>query len=63
MTTIRFEKAGAIGRVVLANPPFNFIDATYAINLRDAVHRASESNIRVLVIRAEGPLQFRRRCA
>jgi len=55
MTTIRFEQDGAIGSVVLANPPFNRIDSAYAINLREAVHRASESNIWVLVVRAEGP--------
>jgi enoyl-CoA hydratase/carnithine racemase len=55
MTTIRFEQDGAVGSIVLANPPFNRIDSAYAINLRDAVHRASESNIRVLVVRAEGP--------
>lgn len=55
MTTIRFEQDGAIGNIVLANPPFNRIDTAYAVNLRDAVHRASESNIRVLVVRAEGP--------
>ena len=55
MTTIRFEQDGAIGNVVLANPPFNRIDSAYALNLRDAVHRASESSIRVLVLRAEGP--------
>jgi enoyl-CoA hydratase/carnithine racemase len=55
MTTITFEQDAAIGSIVLANPPFNRIDSAYAANLRDAVHRASESNIRVLVIRAEGP--------
>jgi len=55
MKTVRFEKDGAIGSIVLANPPFNRIDSTYAANLLDAVHQASESGIRVLVIRAEGP--------
>lgn len=55
MTTIRFEQEGAIGSIVLANPPFNRLGSAFGINLRDAVHRASESNIRVLVVRAEGP--------
>jgi enoyl-CoA hydratase/carnithine racemase len=55
MTTIRFDQDGGIGSIVLANPPFNRIDSAFALNLRDAVHRASESNIRVLVVRAEGP--------
>ena len=55
MSTIRFERRESIGSIVLANPPFNRIDLQYASSLRDAVHAASESDIRVLVIRAEGP--------
>lgn len=55
MTTIKFEQDGAIGSIVLANPPFNRIGLAFANDLRDAVHRASESHIRVLVVRAEGP--------
>src|ERR1700741_291392 len=55
MTTIRFERREAIGSIVLANPPFNRIDVKYVSGLREAVHAASESDIRVLVVRAEGP--------
>jgi enoyl-CoA hydratase/carnithine racemase len=55
MTTIRFEQDGAVGSIVLADPPFNRIDSVYATDLRNALHSASESNMRVLVIRAEGP--------
>ena len=55
MTTIRFERDGAIGNIVLANPPFNRLDLRFAEALRIAVHRASESDIRVLVVRSEGP--------
>src|ERR1700736_4261553 len=55
MTTIRFERDGAIGNIVLANPPFNRLDLRFAEALRVAVHRASESDIRVLVVRSEGP--------
>src|ERR1700738_822610 len=55
MTTIRFERDGAMGNIVLANPPFNRLDARFAEALRDAVHQASESDVRVLVVRAEGP--------
>ena len=54
-TTIRFEQEGAIGSIVLTNPAFNRIGSAFASDLRDAVHRASESSIRVLVLRAEGP--------
>lgn len=55
MTTIRFDQDGGVGSIVLANPPFNRIGSAFVIDLRDAVHRASESKIRVLVVRAEGP--------
>src|SRR5882757_5977663 len=55
MTTIRFERDGAVGNIVLANPPFNRLDLRFTEALRVAVHRASVSDIRVLVISAEGP--------
>jgi enoyl-CoA hydratase/carnithine racemase len=55
MTTIRFERRGSIGCIVLANPPYNRIDLKYASSLREAVHAASESDIRALLVRAEGP--------
>ena len=53
--TIRFERDGAIGNIILANPPFNRLDLRFSEALRAAVHQASVSDIRVLVIRAEGP--------
>lgn len=55
MHTIRFERQAAVGSIVLANSPFNRIDLQFAESLRQAVHDASESDIRVLVVRAEGP--------
>src|SRR5258706_15533757 len=55
MSTIRFERRESIGSIVLANPPYNRIDLQYAAALREAVHAASVSDIRVLVVRAEGP--------
>ena len=55
MTTIRFERDGVIGNIVLANPPFNRLDQRFTEALRIAVHQASVSDIRVLVVRAEGP--------
>src|SRR5258707_6189549 len=55
MQTIRFECQDAVGRIVLANPPFNRLDLQFSECLRQAVHDASQSDIRVLVIQAEGP--------
>jgi len=42
---IRFERDGAVGNIVLANPPFNRIDLCFAKELRIAMHQASESDI------------------
>lgn len=53
--TIRFDRTGPVGEIVLADPPFNRLDTRYAAALRDAVRAASASDIRVLVVRAEGP--------
>jgi enoyl-CoA hydratase/carnithine racemase len=53
--TIRFERDGAVGSIVLANPPYNRVDSRFAEALRIAVHQASESDIRVLAVRSEGP--------
>jgi enoyl-CoA hydratase/carnithine racemase len=55
MKSVRFEQDGSVGSIVLANPPYNRIDSAYATNLQQAVHAASGSGIRVLVVRAEGP--------
>jgi enoyl-CoA hydratase/carnithine racemase len=53
MKTIRFERDGAIGNIVLANPPFNLVGLQFAEALQDAVHQAGVSDIRVLLVRAE----------
>jgi enoyl-CoA hydratase/carnithine racemase len=55
MKTIRFERHNAIGRIVLANPPANRLDLQFSESLRQAVHDASQSDIRVLLVQAEGP--------
>jgi enoyl-CoA hydratase/carnithine racemase len=54
MTAVRFAREGVIGTILLSDPPFNRIDAQYAVELADAVRQASESDLRVLVIRGEG---------
>ena len=55
MKTIRFERDGSIGKIILANPPGNMLDKRFSECLRDAVHDASESDMRVLLITAETP--------
>jgi enoyl-CoA hydratase/carnithine racemase len=53
--SIRFERDGSIGRIVLASPPGNMLDKRFAACLAEAVHNASESDIRVLLITSEAP--------
>src|SRR5580698_6488212 len=55
MKTIRFERDQDVGHIVLANPPHNYLDKRFCTNLAMAVHEASESDVRVVLIRAEGP--------
>src|SRR6201982_311138 len=55
MSTIRFERDGSIGSIGLANPPLTRLGSQFASALREVVHQASISDIRVLVVRAEGP--------
>jgi enoyl-CoA hydratase/carnithine racemase len=55
MQVIRFEKTDAVGHIVLANPPKNLIASAFANSLKQAVHEAGESDIRALLVRAEGP--------
>ena len=55
MRTVRFERKGDVGSIVLANPPNNELSRKFADDLIAAVHDASSSSIRALIIRAEGP--------
>lgn len=55
MKTIRFDREEAVGHIVLANPPANYLDRRFCECLARAVHEASESDVRVVLIRAEGP--------
>jgi len=55
MTTVRFEQDHGVGTILLTNPPSNRIGSQFAVDLRAAVHDASLSDSRVLVIRSDGP--------
>jgi enoyl-CoA hydratase/carnithine racemase len=55
VSAVRFEQDDSLGRIVLASPPFNFVSAQYNNDLIAAVHAAAESDIRALLIHAEGP--------
>lgn len=44
-----------MGHIILSAPPFNRVDRQYPEHLATAIRAASESDIRALVVRAEGP--------
>ncbi|RXV65719.1 enoyl-CoA hydratase/isomerase family protein [Burkholderia stabilis] len=55
MKSVRFERHDSVGHIVLGNPPLNLIATAFSEHLSDAIHEASEANIRALLVRAEGP--------
>jgi enoyl-CoA hydratase/carnithine racemase len=55
VSSVRFEQQDTLGRIVLASPPYNFVGSEYNADLITAVHDASESDVRALLISAEGP--------
>ena len=55
MRTIHFERDGGVGKIILANSPKNMLDSRFSESLRQSVHEASESDIRVLLVMSDGP--------
>src|SRR5258707_15170178 len=55
MKTIRFDREQGVGHIVLANPPHNYLDNRFCESIANAVHEASESDVRVVLVRSEGP--------
>ena len=55
MQVVRFERQDNVGHIVLSDPPLNLIATRFSDCLRQAVHEASDTDIRALLVRAEGP--------
>ncbi|SDR43815.1 Enoyl-CoA hydratase/carnithine racemase [Rhizobiales bacterium GAS191] len=55
MQFVKFERKDAVGHIILANPPKNLINSSFSDSLKQAVHEASEGDLRALLVRAEGP--------
>ena len=55
VSTVRFDIVDTLGRITLTSPPYNFVSAQFNTDLAAAVHEASGSEIRALLIQAEGP--------
>jgi enoyl-CoA hydratase/carnithine racemase len=54
MSVIRFERQGNVGHIILTDAPLNLINNRFCEALKNAVHEASRSGIRALIVRAEG---------
>ena len=55
MSVVKFEQTGAVGHIVLCDPPENQLGRRWADDFRQSVHEASGAGVRALVVRAEGP--------
>src|SRR5271168_72311 len=54
MNKVRFETAGPLGILSLANPPLNLFSQELIDDLRAAVTKAKETSLRGLLVRADG---------
>ena len=54
MDKVRFETAGSLGLITLANPPLNLFSMEFIDDLRAAVTQAQRAPLRALLLRAEG---------
>jgi enoyl-CoA hydratase/carnithine racemase len=55
MQSVRYERSGDVGHIILSNPPHNLLNVEFYEQLRDAVAAATGQDIRALLLRAEGP--------
>jgi enoyl-CoA hydratase/carnithine racemase len=54
MTLVAFQRNDQLGEIVIDSPPLNLFSADLLADLRAAVDEAAESDIRALLLRAEG---------
>lgn len=55
MQSVKYERSGDVGHVILSNPPHNLLNVEVCEELRAAVVAATSQDIRALLLRAEGP--------
>ena len=54
MTLVTFQQNDQLGEIVIDSPPLNLFSADLLRDLRTAVDQAADSDIRALLLRAEG---------
>ena len=55
MPSVKYEKSGTVGHIILCNPPHNLLNVEFCDQLRDAVMSATSDDLRAVLVRAEGP--------
>jgi enoyl-CoA hydratase/carnithine racemase len=55
MQPVKYERSGAVGHIVLCNPPHNLLNVEFYEQLREAVLSATSDDLRAVLVRAEGP--------
>src|SRR5882724_4795575 len=55
MQSVKYERSGAVGHIVLCNPPHNLLNVAFYEQLREAVLSATSDDLRAVLVRAEGP--------
>jgi enoyl-CoA hydratase/carnithine racemase len=53
--SVRYEKSGAVGHIVLCNPPHNYLNVDFYEDLAEAVRSVTSDDLRAVLVRAEGP--------
>src|SRR5260370_20515914 len=54
MPLVTFKQQDQLGEIVIDNPPLNLFNANVLSDLRSAVDQAAHSDIRAVLVRAEG---------
>ena len=55
MQSVKYERSGAVGHIVLCNPPHNLLNVEFYEQLREAVLSATSDDLRAVLVHAEGP--------
>jgi enoyl-CoA hydratase/carnithine racemase len=55
MPSVRYEKSGTVGHIILCNPPHNYLNVEFYEDLGEAVRSATSDDLRAVLVRAEGP--------
>jgi enoyl-CoA hydratase/carnithine racemase len=55
MPAASFQRHDQLGEIVIDNPPMNLFSSELIVGLRNAVDEAAASDVRAVVVRAQGP--------